>query len=164
MLQTLSFQYRVDLTCTNFFSFARSFSASVSPMHRTGVRPCSFTPRIFSRSVRQTLCGKYDVQVADDDVLCADVFQHSSRGFTVNAPDRFRSTFCAPSMMWLLQLHASPYRCTFPVVRLQPHASNTCQLFTQVRNQLVNHVALPFSFQLPITKGCRILILHVISE
>ena len=36
----------------------------------------------------------------------------------------------------------------------------TCQLFTQVRNQLVNHVAAAVRFQLPITKGCRILILH----
>lgn len=59
---TLSFQYRVDLTCANFFSFACFIFSFGFTDAQNRVRPCSFSTANFSRSVRQILCGKYDVQ------------------------------------------------------------------------------------------------------
>ncbi len=120
---TLSFQYHVDLTCANFFSFSAWFLAfSVSPMRQTGVRPCSFSTANFFAISWSDSCGKYDVQSGQWWYLTPMSFSIAAEVSPVNAPDRFRSTFCAPSMMWLPSARASPYRCTFPVVRLQPHS------------------------------------------
>jgi hypothetical protein len=81
-----------------------------------------------------------------------------------NAPDRLTSTFCAPSTMWLpsaARLARSRYISGGAIATAQPvtPASSLRRLATSS----FTIWRLPFSFQLPITKGCRISILHALS-
>ena len=85
-----------------------------------------------------------------DDVLSADVFQHSGRSFTGECAGQVQ--------VHVLRTQHDVAAFSFALRHIDVHfrwcdcnrtASNTCQLFTQVRNQLVNHVAAAVQF--PVT-------------
>ena len=148
---TLSFQYRVDLTCTNFFSFARFVFSFGFTDAQNRSQTLLFQHREFFRDqfVRLFVVST-TFRVADDDVLCADVFQHSSRGFTGECAGQVQ--------VHVLRTQHDVAAFSFALRHIDVHfrwcdcnrtASNTCQLFTQVRNQLVNHVAAAVQF--PVT-------------
>ena len=147
----LRFQYRVDLTCANFFRFARFVFGFGFTDAQYRSQTLLFQHGEF---LRNQLVGFFVVGttfgVADDDVLCADIFQHFGGGFTGESAGQVYvnvlraqvdvAAFCRTLSQVQIHFRRGDGNCA---------AAYASQLGTQVRNQFVYHVAAAVQF--PVT-------------
>ena len=149
--RALGFQHSVDLTCAHFFGFA----CFVFCFGFTDAQNRDQT-LLFQHSefLRDELIGFFVIGttlgVADDDVFRADIFQHFSGSFTgerarqvnVNVLRAQNDVAAVSGTFSQIQVHIRRSDSN----RAAGHAS---QLFTQVSNQFVYHVAAAVQF--PVT-------------
>ncbi len=149
--RALRFQHGVDLTCTHFFGFARFVFRFGFTDAQNRDQTLLFQHGKFLRDelVRFFVVGA-TLGVADDDVFCADIFQHFSGSFTgerarqvnVNVLRAQHDVAAVSGTFSQIQVHIRRSDSN----RAAGHAS---QLFTQVCNQFVYHVAAAVQF--PVT-------------
>ncbi len=147
----LSFQYRVDLTSTDFFSFAGFVFCFGFTDAQNRSQTLLFQHGEFLRDqLVRLFVVSTTLRVADDDVLRADILQHFSRSFTgecarqvqVNVLRAQNDVATGSGVFRHVDIHFR--RCNRNCT-----ASNASQFFTQVSHQLVYHVAAAVQF--PVT-------------
>lgn len=144
----LSFQYCVDLMCVNFFSFVCFvFSFGFIDVQNWSqvlfFQYCEFFCDQFVRFFVVSMMFR----VVDDDVLCVDVFQYSSRGFIGECVGQVQ--------VYVLCIQYDVVVFSFVFCYIDVYfwwcdcnciVSNICQFFMQVRNQFVNYVVVVVQF------------------
>ncbi|BFO12603.1 hypothetical protein GGER_51130 [Serratia rubidaea] len=145
------FQHGVNLTCANFFGLARFVFrfGFTDAQHRGQAGFFQYREFLGDHFVALFVIGA-TLRVADDDVLCADVFQHVGGNFTGKGAGQVhvyvlgaqRDAAAGQLMLGLVQVH-DRWRDGYAA------AFYAAQFVAQAGDQLVNHVRA--AVQLPVT-------------